>query len=474
VIVLCAAACTTTPGLSATPGFKPDAAAAGSSCPSGYYLCQRMCCPTGTTCGASGCEYPYSTAHLYVYLCPSFNTGNCKATFFALDQTCSPIESAQPGTCYDTKLEVAAGKTYGLASCTACGTNCGSPASVRTPPGFIEPKYYPGSTWFCGTPCEAPRDCGGRPSGDAGAAAAPTCSSTDCWLNALSIRDNAVEVTRVVIKPIGAPAAATTSDPSTPRITGLNGTSIAPSQPSASMSLSPLLRTTDTAQLDYDFNDPTGCSPGTCIRMARCPPNVQCNLGTSVCTHAKRDGALVGSVIRTLGFKAEPADPATVTALPLQFQLIAGPKDPMTGSCKDPIDDSDPSNPMLTPDALISDPIEVDAIIVGPAAPGGVGVPPPAPDGGTRGGGGGSGSGGTCTLPSQCSSDADCSRLGAAHCDPANGARCGTDGLCHCCLALCGSSGGACSCISCASGCGADQTCIGSVCAFKVGGHPCD
>src|SRR5882672_390599 len=96
----------------ATPAFpaitKSDAAVAagGSRCPAGYSLCEQRCCASGTTCVAGSCQYPYSTAHLYVYLCPSFNQG-CNASFFTLDQTCSPIKSAQPGTCYDTGFEVA-------------------------------------------------------------------------------------------------------------------------------------------------------------------------------------------------------------------------------------------------------------------------------------------------------------------------------------------------------------------------------
>ena len=58
------------------------------------------------SCVAGSCQYPYSSAHLYVYLCPSFNQG-CSANFFALDQMCSPITAPQPGTCYDTGFEIA-------------------------------------------------------------------------------------------------------------------------------------------------------------------------------------------------------------------------------------------------------------------------------------------------------------------------------------------------------------------------------
>lgn len=448
-------------------------------CPSGYQACEWTCCADGTTCVAGECKYPYSTASLHVYLCPSFNTGNCKANFFALDQMCTPIQATGSGVCYDTKLEVAANKSYGLASCLECGSGCSSPSTLWTPPGFVERQYYSGHAFSCGgDKCVPPPDCGGPREGGAGV---PACATSECWLEALQMRESGSAVPLVVLQGASPPSSTSTSDPgNTPQITKLNGMSVAMS--SVASMLTPLLEPSDTADLSYDFDDPTGASPGVCVSMARCPKNLRCNLGTSVCSHSIRDGALVGSVIRTLGFKAEPADPAMIVDLPLLLQPIAGPMDPATGERLDPIDDTDPDNPVLAPGALVGDPVEVVATIVGPAAPGGIGGSGAMPGGGAGGAGGaggdggagGAGGAGSCGLPSMCASDADCSRVGNAYCDPSDGARCGADGLCHCCLSLCSSSGGACSCISCDSNCSGDRSCIGSVCAFNVGAAPCD
>jgi hypothetical protein len=480
LVVIWATACAPTLSF---PSKKSDAGsgsagntAVNAQCPAGFTLCERTCCPNGTSCVAGACQYPYNSAHLYVYLCPSFNTGNCKANFFALDQTCSPVTATQSGTCYDTGFEVAADHTYGLAGCTTCGSGCGSTGSFRTPRGFLEPKYYSGSTWSCGNDkCTAPADCGGT-RGDAGTGSGvASCASSECFLSALSIKQSGAEVPHAVIRGTVPPASTVSKHPSdTPRITKLNGMLV--SMSSQGIALPPLRTTTDSVELDYEFDDPTGCSPGACISFGSCPKNLQCNLGTSVCTHAKHDGALAGSVIQTLGFKTEPADPASTAELPLQIQPIAGPMDPMTGTCKDPIDDSDPSQPVLARDALIGDPAPFTATIVGPGPSGGTGGSPARPDGGTGGANGSGGKTGTgsCGLPLQCKSDADCSGFGGRNCSPTNGARCGPDGLCHCCYALCSSGTGNCSCISCASGCTNDQSCMGSVCAFNVGGTPCD
>ncbi len=472
------AACTSTEPYQPFDFDAGSLGVADPTCPTGYHVCESTCCAEGTTCVAGECKYPYSTASLQVYLCPSFNTGNCRADFFALDQMCAPIQVTGSGTCYDTKLEVAANKSYGLATCLECGSGCSSPSTLRTPPGFVEGQYYSGISFSCGgDTCVPPPDCGGPRAGSAGVV---TCDTSECWLKALYMRESGAEVPLVVLQGASPPASTSTSDPSnTPQITKLNGMSVVMS--SVVSMLSTLLEPSDTADLSYDFDDPTGSSPGICVSMARCPKNLRCNLGTSACSHSTRDGALVGSVIRTLGFKAEPADPAMIVDLPLLLQPIVGPIDPGTGERLDPIDDADPENPVLAPGALVGDPVEVVATIVGPAAPGGIGGSGAMPGAGTGGvggaggaGGAGAGGAGSCGLPSQCASDADCSRVGNAYCDPTDGARCGADGLCHCCLSLCSSGGGACSCIGCDSGCGADQTCIGSVCAFNVGAAPCD
>jgi hypothetical protein len=96
---------------------------------------------------------------LYVYLCPSFNTGNCRATYFSIDQTCTPLHDPMPGTCYNTGFRVAAGQSYGVAACTGCGMGCGNPVALQTPDGFTKPNYYSGMSFFCNTPCEVPPDC---------------------------------------------------------------------------------------------------------------------------------------------------------------------------------------------------------------------------------------------------------------------------------------------------------------------------
>jgi hypothetical protein len=132
----------------------------GSSCPANYTDCGSLCCAPGKTCSSPGhCDYPYDSAELFVYLCPSFNTGNCKATYLSIDQACVPLHDPVPGTCYDTGFRVAGGQTYGIASCTGCATGCGNPGSLPTPKGFTKPNYYSGTSFYCGTPCEVPPDC---------------------------------------------------------------------------------------------------------------------------------------------------------------------------------------------------------------------------------------------------------------------------------------------------------------------------
>ncbi len=132
----------------------------GSTCPMNYTECGNLCCAPGKVCSSPGrCDYPYDSAELWVYLCPTFNTGNCKATYLSIDQTCVPLQNPVPGTCYNTGYKVAAHQTYGIASCTGCATGCGNPGSLQTPAGFTKPNYYSGISFYCGTPCEVPPDC---------------------------------------------------------------------------------------------------------------------------------------------------------------------------------------------------------------------------------------------------------------------------------------------------------------------------
>jgi hypothetical protein len=133
----------------------------GSGCATNYSPCGSLCCAPGKLCSSPGhCDFPYNTAELYVYLCPSFNTGNCKAAYLGIDQSCTPLHDPQPGTCYDTGFKVAGGQSYGISACTGCSMGCGNPSSVTTPAGFTKPNYFSGMAFYCGTPCTAPPDCG--------------------------------------------------------------------------------------------------------------------------------------------------------------------------------------------------------------------------------------------------------------------------------------------------------------------------
>jgi len=141
----------------------PDAAIAGGNvgCPATFTKCESVCCSPGMTCSGGTCKYPYSTAHLLVYLCPSFNTGTCNAAFFELDGACRPV-SVSGGYCYDTGFEISAGETYSLASCTTCDT-CGPTISFQAPAGFLDSSYHLGQSFWCGNDkCTAPSSCAGR------------------------------------------------------------------------------------------------------------------------------------------------------------------------------------------------------------------------------------------------------------------------------------------------------------------------
>jgi hypothetical protein len=173
----------TNDGLSGAGGSSGEP----SGCAAQYTECGDLCCAPGKICTSPGrCAYPYSTASLYVYLCPSFNTGNCSASYLSIDQSCTPLHDPVSGTCYNTGFEVAGGQSYGISSCTGCAMGCGNPGSITTPPGFTKPSYYSGMAFFCGTPCTAPPDCsqsantgapaakvdGGAPTGAGGGATA--------------------------------------------------------------------------------------------------------------------------------------------------------------------------------------------------------------------------------------------------------------------------------------------------------------
>jgi hypothetical protein len=383
----------------------PDAGSSpgGGGCPVDFTDCGSVCCAPGKQCIAGSCQYPYNKAHLYVYLCPSFNIG-CNASFFALDQTCSPIRSAQPGTCYDTGFEVAAASTYALASCQACGSSCGSPGSLKTPAGFTTPDYYSGSTWYCGTKCDAPPSCGGR----ATTATATRCSTFDCWLSALSMRENGAEVPLVVVHQPSPPSSTNATNPTrTPKITKLNGATVGPT--ATTVALTPLASTAATARFDYEFSDPNGCSPGVCFSLSHCPSGVRCTVATTtVCSRIKRDGSSLGSVMRTLSFNAEPAD-ASPVQLPLQLQAITGPMDPATGACTDPIDDSDPLNATFADGALVGDVIQADVRVSVSSGSGGSGA------GGKAGGTATAGRGGSSQV--DCSCRCDDGRVCSSHAD---------------------------------------------------------
>lgn len=335
---------------------------AGSShdagCATGYFACDKFCCRDGMRCQAGQCVYPYDTAHLYVYLCPSFNTGSCRTDFFGWNESCEPIVGATPGSCYDTGIEVQANSTVALASCTACGGGCSNPVSIRTPPGFLSRNYYSGSSWHCGSSCSVPPDCGGRAELDAGTQAS-RCSTADCWLEALSVQELGQNVPLVAIAQALPPTGA--GGNSAPSFTSFNGVVITSTQTTVQIEGSH--QPQEGLPFEYDFDDPSGCSPAVCFSIPSCPRNVRCAAGTkTVCTRAKRDGALAGSVIRTLGFRAEPSGPAAEVAL--QVQAIAGSMDTQSGACRDPIDESDPEHPKFRDDVLVSPPLTFAANLV--------------------------------------------------------------------------------------------------------------
>jgi hypothetical protein len=162
--VLVAVAATNEAGCTSSVGGSLSSST--SSCPQLYAQCGLVCCPPGTTCGGGACVYPYSTAELYVYMCPSVS--NCNAPkYFSVDNMCAPANSPAAGTCVGTGLQVAASRSYGFSNCQACGSSCANPVSFDTPRGFVSPRFAPGISLSCmGATCTPPPDCGGpSPSG---------------------------------------------------------------------------------------------------------------------------------------------------------------------------------------------------------------------------------------------------------------------------------------------------------------------
>jgi hypothetical protein len=177
LVAACSSANDTTSGSSSGAGTGSGSGTTGGGCPANYTLCGSLCCAPGKICTSPGrCDYPYDTADLYVYLCPSFNTGNCRASYFSIDQTCTPLQNPMPGTCYNTGFRVAGGQSYGISSCTGCATGCGNPSSLTTPAGFTKPNYYSGMSFYCGTPCTPPPDC--SQAANAGGPASTTSSTS--------------------------------------------------------------------------------------------------------------------------------------------------------------------------------------------------------------------------------------------------------------------------------------------------------
>jgi hypothetical protein len=148
-------------------GCTSTGTGASGGCPQGFAECGALCCAPGTSCSAGACVYPYSTADLYIYMCPS--TASCTLpNYFSLDSTCAPANSPAPGTCVNTGLQVGASQSYGFSNCEACGSNCSNPVSFDTPAGFASPRFASGITLSCqGATCVAPPDCGGPATGGA-------------------------------------------------------------------------------------------------------------------------------------------------------------------------------------------------------------------------------------------------------------------------------------------------------------------
>jgi len=130
-----------------------------SSCSSGRVKCGSVCCQAGQTCVDNACEWPYTSATLYIYFCPNFYNEGCGSDSFNLNGSCI---SASPvaGSCNNTGFIVYPNTTYSFSNCIGCPGNCSSNTiTFTTPDGFAEPYYYPAGWWRCNTDCTAPSDC---------------------------------------------------------------------------------------------------------------------------------------------------------------------------------------------------------------------------------------------------------------------------------------------------------------------------
>jgi hypothetical protein len=320
------------------------------------------------------------------------------------------------------------------------------PGELTCPNLLCCPAGYP---FFCDGKCHtAVSGCASSyvtcTSQAASGAPLPSCSSTDmdCILSHLRVRDpngNAVELIRI------------------------SAGTIAPSQigpgkglPTISDALSSPAPLTFASWdswigLSLAFTDPNGARIGGCF-------------------HVHPKGQVPGPFggFPVMAFKSVP-DGQTSGDLPIE---ISAGFQPIEGSAEYSID-LYPISPIAVGQEAVAqalagggiavgDPISVTALVgAGGGSPGGSS---------SSGSGSSSGGTGTCGLPATCASDNDCSGFGARNCMPASGGRCGGDGKCHCCYAACGSQ---CSCLDCSVCNMVATTCIGSTCAFTVGGTPC-
>ncbi len=186
------------------------------------------------------------------------------------------------------------------------------------------------------------------------------------------------------------------------------------------------------------FTDPNGARPGGCfrIRLKSQPP-----------------GPFGGFPV--VAFASEPDGKTSGT-----FALTLLPGFDPIGDVADYVLDLFPMSAVDPTKEAIEEALAGSPIAIGSALPFNVHMSPSTPTPPT---------GGTA---STCSSDSACAAFGKRNCQPQDGARCGGDKLCHCCLALCGSGTGACSCTKCDGNCSGDRMCVGSTCVFKVGAGP--
>jgi hypothetical protein len=149
-----------------------------AGCPTGYAECGALCCYPGSTCRDGSCVYPYSTASLYAYMCPSDWSGCTMPKYFSLGSECAQASALTPGTCVNTGLQVSASQSYAFANCQACGNSCSNPVSVDTPSGFVSDTYAPGLTFYCGSACTPPPDCGGVSAASSGSPGASSSGAS--------------------------------------------------------------------------------------------------------------------------------------------------------------------------------------------------------------------------------------------------------------------------------------------------------